>query len=90
MKDIEYLKKQIKKYPRVCYCHELMELLEDTNKKLEATNDRAKIKEDIKFLNEMHDITQHLMTKQYDFCRLELLNKMIEDWKDELESSAGL
>ena len=67
--------------------------IRDSLKKLEhfeATNDRAKIKEDIKFLNEMHDITQHLMTKQYDFCRLELLNKMIEDWKDELESSAGL
>ena len=43
MKDIEYLKKQIKKYPRVCYCHELMELLEDTNKKLEATNDSTAI-----------------------------------------------
>lgn len=52
----------------------------------EAKNDRMANIDDLKFLQEMHGITQHLITKQYDICKLELLNKMIEDWKDELES----
>lgn len=28
MKDIEYFKREMKKYPRVCYCEDLMKLLE--------------------------------------------------------------
>ncbi|HEA84589.1 MAG TPA: hypothetical protein ENI04_01240 [Candidatus Wildermuthbacteria bacterium] len=46
---------------------------------------RKKDKEDLTFLKEMYDCSQKLLSDGYDIVTLDHLNKMIEDWKEELE-----
>lgn len=39
---------------------------------------------DLVFLKEMRELTQSLIKDKYDITKVEQLDKMIEDWIDEL------
>lgn len=45
------------------------------------------IKNDIEFLSKMKEHTQSLLNTGYDATRVQALDKMIEDWRDELQGT---
>lgn len=51
---------------------------------LKAANDSTT---DLKFLKEMHGLTQSLINAKYDITVVQYLDKMIEDWIDEISRS---
>lgn len=42
---------------------------------------------DLEFLKEMRELTQSLIKGKYDITKVQQLDKMIEDWTDELNIS---
>ena len=47
-------------------------------------NMKKEINKDLEFLEEMHKYSQKLLKDKFDLVSLEHLDKMIEDWRDEL------
>ena len=45
---------------------------------------KKEINKDLEFLEEMHKYSQKLLKDKFDLVSLEHLDKMIEDWRDEL------
>ena len=48
------------------------------------------MKKDIEFLTEMQSITTELLYEKYDVTKLQHLDKMIGDWKHELEQKLNI
>lgn len=42
--------------------------------------------QDVKFLEEMKELTQSLLNDKYDILKVQQLDKMIEDWIDQLKN----